>query len=157
MIILIIGNSGSGKTTLAKKLSIKHKLQNFHIDELIYNPGGWTKDFWVSKNKIQEKILNIKKLNNYIIEGGSIYIIRQFINEATHLIFLNIKWEVCKKSIVNRSNKIDEQFIIWASEYYERKDNYSISLKNHHKIFDDFLRDKNIISNRKDINNLKFI
>tara|TARA_Y100000992_G_C21226709_1_gene473277 strand:+ start:136 stop:306 length:171 start_codon:yes stop_codon:yes gene_type:complete len=55
MIILIIGNSGSGKTTLAKKLSIKHKLQKFHIDEFIYNPGGWTKDFWVSKNKIQEK------------------------------------------------------------------------------------------------------
>lgn len=157
MIILIIGNSGSGKTTLAKKLSIKHKLQKFHIDELIYNPGGWTKDFWVSKNKIQEKILNIKKFNNYIIEGGSIYIIKQFINEATHLIFLNVKWEVCKKSIVNRSNNIDEQFIIWASEYYERKDNYSISLKNHQKIFDDFLRDKNIISNRKDINNLKFI
>tara|TARA_Y100000992_G_C21226709_1_gene473278 strand:+ start:391 stop:594 length:204 start_codon:yes stop_codon:yes gene_type:complete len=64
---------------------------------------------------------------------------------------------ICKKSIINRSNKIDEQFITWASEYYERKDNYSISLKNHQKIFDDFLRDKDIISNRKDINNLKFI
>jgi adenylate kinase family enzyme len=53
MKLLIIGNAGCGKTYLAKKISSLKKIPIFHIDNIWFKPGGYSKEF--ERTSLQRK------------------------------------------------------------------------------------------------------
>ena len=105
--ILIIGDSGRGKSTFAPKLSQKLNLPVYSTDDF----------FWKIKfsepNDRQESIKKIEKIyltDDWVVEGGTIHLIRSGLDRADviiNLIFRNIIqqwWSLIKR---NRDRKYE--------------------------------------------------
>ena len=162
MKLLIVSNAGCGKTHLAKRLAKQKGLKLFHMDDIWFKPGGYSAQHERTKAERDAIVAQIKKHKSYIIEGASGITARQFLHEATHLIFIKYPWPVCKESILTRtlpkgqvSTKEQTTGLAkWASGYYKRSAKESVSMQAHQKIFDDFKGSKYILVSREDANNL---
>ena len=155
MRLLITANSGAGKSFLAKRLSKDLDIPMYSIDDIIFRVenGEWIKR---SDEEVEKGVSKLKKKRNYIVEGTRGAILEELAKNATHLIYLNPPWEICKKSILKRESKTKQQkesltrFIENAETYYTRDIDRPASMKRHMKLFDNFTKSKYYITSRKD-------
>lgn len=163
MKLLIIGNAGCGKTYLAKKISKVRKMPVFHIDDIWFKPGGYSKEFERTAQERKQIIKKIMSKKNYIIEGASGITAKQFAKKATHMIMIAYDKNVCINSIKTRklpkgqkSTPAQTAFLVqMAKIYYDPRNTSSISFKTHRKIFDSFNGSKFYIVNRYDANRIR--
>jgi adenylate kinase family enzyme len=107
MKIYIIGSSGSGKTTLAKKLSKKLKISYFDLDNIYWDKKY---DTCNSKNRRLEKLDEILKNKDWIIEGVYTKWSKQAMDKSDLIIWININkykiiFRIIKREIKNIFNK----------------------------------------------------
>lgn len=96
--ILIVGSAGSGKTTFAKSLGEILNLPVIHLDKEYWKPN-WVKpehDEWVEK---LEKLLNQER---WIIDGNYRSTLKQRVEKADMIIFLDYDRKVCVNSVLSR-------------------------------------------------------
>lgn len=96
--IAIIGSPGAGKSTFSKKLSEILSIEVYHIDKLFWKPG-WVQ---ITKAELQEKFLEIFKLDTWIIDGNYLDTMDMRIHEADTIIFLDYPLWLCLWGVVQR-------------------------------------------------------
>jgi adenylate kinase family enzyme len=160
MKLIIIGNSGSGKTWLAQNLA-NERLPVVHLDNIFWCSGGFSQKR--DDSEIQNHILEILTWDTWIVEGIFGELIQSFISRATHLIWLNLSWNLCEERLLQRSsNNIHHDraqspedirsLIEWARQYYHRTDLRSHS--GHEKIFNSFDGSKIVLTSEQETNML---
>lgn len=102
MKIYIVGSVGSGKTTLARKVASKMKVPHFETDNFVWtrNPVGAD-----SRNEIEVRnqlLQDAIALDNWVIEGVHIDWTDAGLEEADHIIFLDIPIRKRSQRIVIR-------------------------------------------------------
>ena len=85
MKLLIIGNAGCGKTYLSKKFKETKKLPLFHLDNIWFKPGGYSKEFERTIKERNSIIENIKSKQNYILEGSSFILAQKNLLKILHI------------------------------------------------------------------------
>jgi adenylate kinase family enzyme len=160
--IIIIGNSGSGKTWLGKKLASILGLSHISLDSIFWEPGGHNRKRIDSD--VETDIKRIQTTDSWIIEGVFGHLVEPLIAFADTLIYINLSWDDCRYNLLNRgsessrqlaSKRAEENFqslLIWASEY-ETRDSKA-SKKYHNYLFESFSRQKHMVFNRDEIDQL---
>ena len=96
--IMIIGCPGSGKSTLAVKLAEKLKLPLIHLDKL-YWKEGWVES---SAQEFSEKLEKALEQTRWIIDGNYGATIRQRLEMADTVIFLDYSRYLCMERAIKR-------------------------------------------------------
>ncbi len=122
MRVLIIGNSGSGKSTIAARLSERSGWPVVPLDEIYWQPGGFDK---ARGPEEQERLLaDAIGGPEWIVEGVFGRLIELAVWRATHLVWLDLPWEECRRGIVARpveSGRQSPGLLVWAEQYGERE------------------------------------
>lgn len=157
--ILIFGNSGSGKTWLASKLS-KKDLKHIALDDIFWLPGGYNQKR--SAIEVSQEIKIIKSSPDWIVEGVFGDLLVELIDVTDVVVFLDFCWDECQKALLSRGSESSKQLdkvkakekflelIDWASNYTTRKTKSSYMF--HKLLYDQFKREKYILSCRNDVN-----
>lgn len=96
--IFIVGSPGAGKTTLAQKLSKKLGIPHFDLDDIRYPPEN-------EKTPDEKAIPMVHKLTqkpSWIIEGIYISWIKECLDEADLIIWLDISYPITMYRIIWR-------------------------------------------------------
>lgn len=153
MKVLIIGNSGSGKTFKANELSKTHNIPMYELDNIMWMPNGYNEK--KEGHLIQEEIQKIKSYKSWIVEGVFGDLAGHFVNDATHLIWLDKDWKECHSNLIKRGPSYDRysnprdaekafnELLDWASKYWERESSCSYSF--HKKMAETFQKNKSTI------------
>ena len=126
--ILVIGCPGAGKTYFAKALGKIINLPVIHMDNLY-----WHKDKTsISKEELEEKLLPFLKGDSWIIDGNYHDTLKQRLEYATDVFFLNMPRETCIEGILERidqprddipwieTKKDAMELIEWTIDYESR-------------------------------------
>lgn len=130
--ISIVGGPGTGKTTLGNMLSEILEIPVLHIDGLFYEPN------WVERDKDERdrKILEFAKKERWIIDGNYRSTLKQRIDKADLIIFLDYSNLARMKGIFQRffkyrgkereeipgcKEKMDYTFIKYTWNYNKNK------------------------------------
>lgn len=160
--IVVIGNSGAGKTHLAEALNSHFGYQLVHLDALFWEPGG----FNVKRHEatVSAEIAVVCQTRTWIAEGVFGELAKTFCNHADYLIWLDLDWETCSKSLVQRGSESSnvrqldtrsseenfKELLKWASEYWQRES--SSSYRGHRNLFEQFTGQKICLDSRKSAN-----
>ena len=99
--ILVIGCPGAGKTYFAKALSKIIGIPVIHMDNLYWNKDKTS----ISKEELENKLLPYLKEDKWIIDGNYHDILKQRLEYATDVFFLNMPRETCIEGILERIDK----------------------------------------------------
>ena len=157
---IIIGNSGSGKTWLANKLSLVAGTPIVHLDELFWEPGGF------NKKRPKETVIQIiaDSINEsfWIVEGVFGELAEYYMEHASCMIWLDIKWPVCHHRLMKRGSESRKhmgreqseeglrELVKWASHYYDRTDLRSYA--GHKELIDRFSESKYFLRSEEAVN-----
>ncbi len=97
--IVVIGCSGSGKTYLTFKLQEKLHLPVYHLDQYAWKPN-WEKIDFEDFKKIHHDLC---KKNTWIIEGTYLKLLRERVENADVVVFLDMPGYVCVSSVIKRA------------------------------------------------------
>lgn len=117
MKIIVIGCPGAGKSTFSQKLSSINNLPLYHLDMLYHNSDGTH----ISKEELEEKLKEIFKNDNWIIDGNYQRTLEMRMEECDTIILLDYPIEVCLAGAESRigtkrddlpwvEDKLDEEF-----------------------------------------------
>lgn len=154
--ILVIGCPGAGKTYFAKALGKIINLPVIHMDNLY-----WHKDKTsISKEELEEKLLPFLKGDSWIIDGNYHDTLKQRLEYATDVFFLNMPRETCIEGILERidqprddipwveTKKDAMELIEWTIDYESRtKADEEKLLKRYKKV------NVHILNSRAEVNN----
>ena len=154
--ILVIGCPGAGKTYFAKALSKIINLPVIHMDNLY-----WHKDKTsISKDELESKLLPYLKEDKWIIDGNYHDTLKQRLEYATDVFFLNMPRETCIEGILERidqprddipwveTKKDAIELIEWTIDYESRtKADEERLLKRYKKV------NVHILNSRAEVNN----
>lgn len=154
--ILVIGCPGAGKTYFAKALGKIIGLPVVHMDNLY-----WHKDKTsISKEELEEKLLPYLKEDKWIIDGNYHDTLKQRLEYATDVFFLNMPRETCIEGILERidqprddipwieTKKDAISLIEWTIDYESRtKEDEERLLKQYKKV------NVHILKSRAEVNN----
>lgn len=154
--ILVIGCPGAGKTYFAKALGKIINLPVIHMDNLY-----WHKDKTsISKEELEEKLLPFLKGDSWIIDGNYHDTLKQRLEYATDVFFLNMPRETCIEGILERidqprddipwveTKKDAMELIEWTIDYESRtKADEEKLLKKYKKV------NVHILNTRAEVNN----
>ena len=157
---IIIGNSGSGKTYLANRLSQAFSVPVTHLDELFWEPGGFTQKR--PKEVVLYEISILIEKEQWIVEGVFGELAKEFTKRADSLIWLDMDWEYCRTNLLHRGSESSRQLdpaqaeisfgelLEWASHYWNRDD--LRSHLGHDRLFSNFSGTKYCLKSRDDVN-----
>jgi adenylate kinase family enzyme len=157
--IVIIGNSGSGKTYLGQRLSDQFGHPLIHLDELFWEPGG----FAVKRPKplVFADVSRLAQGERWIVEGVFGELAQEFCPRADQLIWLDLDWAACERSLLQRGSQSAtqqdqqaaeasfERLLAWAAAYPHRDG--PRSQRGHRLIFEQFQGDKTRLTTRPDV------
>ena len=158
--VLIIGNAGSGKSWLSNRVSKRLNIKEVNLDNIFWEPGGYNQRR--SPKIVQKELEKLSLEPEWIVEGVFGALAEKLIYSADMLIFLDIDWEVCLKSLLYRGSESQKQLendlaeknfrelLQWASEYNHRDSKSSYSFHNH--LFDEFNDKKFRFLTRNEVN-----
>ncbi len=144
--IIVIGSPGSGKSVFSKKLSTINHLPLYHIDMLYHNKDGTH----ISREELQNKLRDIFKNENWIIDGNYQKTLEMRIKECDTIFLLDFPTEVCLDGAKSRIGKKRDD-LPWIEE--ELDENFEQSIVNFsneklpqiYKLLDKYKIDHNII------------
>ena len=141
--ILVIGCPGAGKTYFAKALSKLINIPVVHMDNLYWNKDRTS----VSKSELENKLLPYLKEEKWIIDGNYHETLKQRLEYATDVFFLNMPRETCIEGILERidqprddipwveTKKDAMELIEWTIDYESRtKEDEEKLLKRYKKV-----------------------
>lgn len=141
--ILVIGCPGAGKTYFAKALSKLIDIPVIHMDNLYWNKDRTS----VSKEELENKLLPYLKEEKWIIDGNYHETLKQRLEYATDVFFLNMPRETCIEGILERidqprddipwieTKKDAIELIEWTIDYESRtKEDEERLLKKYKKV-----------------------
>lgn len=96
--ITIFGGPGTGKTTLSNRLGEIFKYPVYHLDAFNFS-ADWTQN---DKDKRDEKILDVVKTENWIIEGTYTSTLEKRILNSDLIVFLDFKTIDMLKGVMQR-------------------------------------------------------
>ncbi|RYD48943.1 MAG: hypothetical protein EOP85_02570 [Verrucomicrobiaceae bacterium] len=156
--IVILGNSGSGKTFLAREWSAAGGIPLIHLDEIFWLPGCFNERR--TDDEVQEIICSKIREDEWIAEGVFGSLAEKFLCRATHLVWLDLPWGVCRASLLARGSESSRQtdpdqaeknfriLLEWAEAYQVRSGDCSHA--GHLRIFETFAGKKTRITTRAD-------
>lgn len=117
MKVIVIGCPGAGKSFFSQKLSDIWNLPLYHLDMLYHNSDGTH----ISKEDLEEKLKEIFKKDNWIIDGNYQRTLEMRMKECDTIILLDYPVEVCLAGAESRigtkredlpwvEDKLDEEF-----------------------------------------------
>lgn len=157
--IVIIGNSGSGKTFLARAWSAGSGISIVHLDDLFWLPGGFNRKRPADETEAMIRAAAAK--DEWIAEGVFGDLAREFLHRATHLVWLDLPWEVCRDGLLERGSESSRQLdpeqaeenfrklLEWAAAYQARDGDCSQA--GHLRIFEEFSGAKTRITEQDEI------
>ena len=141
--ILVIGCPGAGKTYFAKALSKLIDIPVIHMDNLYWNKDRTS----ASKEELENKLLPYLKEEKWIIDGNYHETLKQRLEYATDVFFLNMPRETCIEGILERidqprddipwieTKKDAIELIEWTIDYESRtKEDEERLLKKYKKV-----------------------
>ena len=96
--ILIIGSPGSGKSTFARELKNRSGLPLYYLDMIFHNPDRTT----VSREDFDEKLSEIMKKNEWIIDGNYQRTLPLRFEACTEVFFFDLPVEQCLEGAASR-------------------------------------------------------
>ena len=160
--LVIIGNSGSGKSYLAARLSERLSLSVIALDRLFWEPGGFNRKR--PEALVLEDIARLKLQPQWIVEGVFGALAARFLDRADCLIWLDVNWETCQQSLLQRGSEKAKQLdpeqaeasfqtlLVWAADYWERDS--PNSYRGHQALYAAFPRSKLTLQNRQAVDRL---
>lgn len=105
--ILVVGDAGLGKTTFAQRLSKKTGIPVYSTDDFF-----WKKKFTEPHNR-EQSIVDISKIynqDNWIVEGGTTHLVKEGIEKADEIYFLEprnifVQYLILIKRSLSRPNE----------------------------------------------------
>ena len=154
--ILVIGCPGAGKTYFAKALSKIIGIPVIHMDNLYWNKDKTS----ISKEELENKLLPYLKEDKWIIDGNYHDTLKQRLEYASDVFFLNMPRETCIEGILERidqprddipwveTKKDAIDLIEWTIDYEDRtKADEERLLKKYKKV------NVHILKTRAEVNN----
>lgn len=146
MKVIVIGCPGAGKSVFSQKLSNVWNLPLYHLDMLYHNSDGTH----ISKEELEEKLREIFKRDNWIIDGNYQRTLEMRMKECDTIILLDYPIEVCLAGAESRigtkredlpwvEDKLDEDFKNSILNFAKEK------LPQIYSLLDKFKDDKKII------------
>lgn len=102
--ILVIGSPGAGKSTFSRKLRDKTGLPLYYLDMLFHNPDRTT----VSQAEFDEKLSNILKLDDWIIDGNYQRTLPTRFERCTQVFLFDLPAEQCLQGAASRIGQARE-------------------------------------------------
>ena len=102
--ILVIGSPGAGKSTFSRKLRDKTGLPLYYLDMLFHNPDRTT----VSRAEFDEKLSNILKLDEWIIDGNYQRTLPIRFERCTQVFLFDLPAEQCLQGAASRIGQARE-------------------------------------------------
>ena len=153
----ILGNSGSGKSWLSRQLALTFGLDQFALDELVWEKGGFYQRR--EESAIKEDLLSISQNDKFVMEGVYGDWAYFLSDKISHLIWLDLDSEACVQSVVSRGfdhipslnndNKI-QAYLDHIRSYGEGTGSMSRSC--HEEVFRSFSGIKKKMGTRADVN-----
>ncbi len=104
--ILILGDAGRGKSTLAKKLSEKLIIPMFSTDDYLSRLNATKSE----KDSSIEKVKEIYKKDNWIVEGATTYLVQPGLPYADVILHLGFQTLFSQwKSVIKRNQHTKEK------------------------------------------------
>lgn len=143
MKLVIFGSVGSGKTTLAKKLSLKCGIPHFEGDQIAWG-FSYEERFKRTDEQQVQRILEIDKNDNWIIEGSPRKCQECIFDLADKIIFLDTPLIIRYKRIILRFLKqklgkeksnytptlsMFKMMFVWTKEFEKDRSRHEAKLK----------------------------
>lgn len=109
--IIVIGSPGAGKSVFSKKLKSITNIPLYHLDMLYHKVDGTH----ISKEELEEKLKEIFKKDNWIIDGNYQRTIEMRLKECDTVFLLDIPTEDCIAGAESRVGKKRED-MPWVEE-----------------------------------------
>ena len=119
--IIVIGSPGAGKSVFSKKLKSITNIPLYHLDMLYHKVDGTH----ISKEELEEKLKEIFKKDNWIIDGNYQRTIEMRLKECDTVFLLDIPTEDCIAGAESRVGKKRED-MPWIEEQIDERFKQSI-------------------------------
>lgn len=144
--IIVIGSPGAGKSVFSQKLSNITNLPLYHLDMLYHNADGTH----ISKEELEEKIREIFKDDNWIMDGNYQRTLEMRLKECDTVFLLDFPTEVCIAGAESRIGKKRDD-LPWIEEKFDENFKQVImnfsnnKLPQIYELLNKYKEDKNII------------
>lgn len=129
--IIVIGSPGAGKSIFSQKLRNITNIPLYHLDMLYHKADGTH----ISKEELEEKLKEILKKDNWIIDGNYQRTIEMRLKECDTVFLLDFPTEVCVEGAKSRIGKKRED-LPWVEEKLDENSNKQLlifQMKSCHK------------------------
>ncbi|MES2038530.1 MAG: adenylate kinase [Pseudomonadota bacterium] len=147
---IIIGNCGSGKSWLGEQISAQKKIKYIDLDEINWMPGNY--NIARSRDTAIALLRTQTECGHWIAEGIYGWLVQEFVQNATALIWMRLTEEECVSNIRQRGLRRGgteaglKELLDWTTSYQTRLGSSAYS--GHLKIFNAFDGEKICIHNR---------
>lgn len=123
--IIVIGCSGAGKSTFARKISTITNIPLYHLDMIWHKSDKTT----ISEKEFDEKLGELLKKKQYIIDGTYSRTIERRIKECDTIYLFDLPTDVCLAGVESRIGKNREDMPWIEHEFDEEFKEYIIGFK----------------------------